>query len=359
MRHALALGRRQLGRVWPNPAVGCVLVKEGRIIARGMTQSTGRPHAETLALSAAGENARGAVAYVTLEPCAHVGQTPPCALSLISAGVARVVTALTDPDRRVAGKGHAMLQKAGILVNQNVLSDQARQDHAGFLKRVTQGLPFVTLKMAQSLDGRAALASGESRWITGFQARRHVHGLRLSHDAVLVGAGTARIDNPDLQVRDMGVLTQPLRLIIDPMLSLPVGSRLGQSASPLAPVWLLHSHSAPEEALKAWERDGVRLLACNSVDGRIDLRLALAKLAQLGLTRILCEGGPRLASALVAAGLVDQIICFNAGILFGSDSQASFGSLDLSALSQAPRFSLIRQEVLGPDVMSVWSAPAL
>ena len=215
MAHALALGQRGLGRTWPNPAVGCVIVHGGRVVGRGWTQPGGRPHAEVRALAQAGSAARGATAYVTLEPCAHHGHTGPCAEALIAAGVARVVTALQDPDPRVSGRGHAMLRAAGVAVTEGVLEPEARAVNAGFLKRVCHGLPLVTLKLATTLDGRIATASGESRWITGPEARRAVHALRLVHDAVLVGAGTARADDPDLTVRDLGATHQPVRIVID------------------------------------------------------------------------------------------------------------------------------------------------
>ena len=209
MRHALALGARGLGQTWPNPAVGCVLVKDNRIVGRGWTQPGGRPHAEVRALAQAGEAARGSTAYVTLEPCAHHGKTPPCAEALIAAGVARVVTALQDPDSRVAGRGHAILRAAGLGVTEHVEAAAATDAHAGFLLRVTQGRPLLTLKLASSFDGRIATATGESRWITGPEARYHVHALRHSHDAVLVGAGTARADDPMLTVRGFGPVAQP------------------------------------------------------------------------------------------------------------------------------------------------------
>ena len=214
MDHALRLARRGLGNVWPNPAVGCVIVADGRIAGRGWTQPGGRPHAERMALDMAGPAARGATAYVTLEPCAHHGRTPPCAEGLIRAGVARVVTALTDPDPRVAGRGHAMLRAEGIEVTEGVRAEAAAALQRGFLSRVTLGRPMVTLKLATSFDGRIATATGESRWITGGAARRHVHLLRLTHDAVMVGAGTARADRPALNVRGFGPVRQPVRVVL-------------------------------------------------------------------------------------------------------------------------------------------------
>ena len=233
MRLALALGRRGQGRCWPNPAVGCVIVREGRIVGRGWTAPGGRPHAETVALAQAGAAARGATAYVSLEPCAHHGATPPCATALIEAGVARVVAPLEDSDPRVSGRGFAMLRMAGVQVVTGLLAEQAALDHAGFFLRTRAARPWVTLKLAMSFDGRIATARGMSRWITGPQARRVVHGARARHDAVMIGAGTARADDPMLSVRDLGIAHQPSRSAAhgqacdkrprDPALALPRG----------------------------------------------------------------------------------------------------------------------------------------
>jgi diaminohydroxyphosphoribosylaminopyrimidine deaminase/5-amino-6-(5-phosphoribosylamino)uracil reductase len=363
MAHALALAARGLGRTWPNPAVGCVIVAEGisgpgggRIVGRGFTQPGGRPHAEPMALAQAGPRARGATAYVTLEPCAHHGQTPPCAEALVAAGVARVVTALTDPDPRVAGRGHAMLRAAGIEVTESVLADPARRLNAGFLKRVTQGLPFVTLKLATSLDGRIATATGQSRWITGPLARRAVHAMRLAHDAVLIGAGTARADDPDLTARDIGAGHQPVRLVMDSRLSLSPDSRLGATARQ-HPVWLLHGETAPAAARAAWAATGARLIETPArPGGGLDPTAALRALAELGLTRILCEGGGQLAASLLAAHLVDDIAQFTAGLALGADGLPGLGPLPVPDLTQAPRFRLTETRSLGPDTLTLWSA---
>lgn len=355
MAHALALAARGLGRTWPNPAVGCVITRNGRIIGRGWTQPGGRPHAERRALDQAGD-ARGATAYVSLEPCAHQGHTPPCAGALIAAGVARVVTALTDPDPRVSGKGHAMLRAAGIAVTENILAEQATRLNAGFLKRVTQGLPFVTLKLATTLDGRIATASGESRWITGPQARRYVHGLRLTHDAVMVGSGTARADDPDLTARSIGATHQPVRILLDRTLSHPPESRLGLTAQQ-HPVWVLHSPDALPQAQAAWLATGARLLPCPLAHGTLDLTAALKILAAQGITRILSEGGGTVAATLIAAGLVDDLIHLTAGRLIGADGTAALGPLALPRLADAPAFRLIAQQSLGPDTLTQWSRP--
>ena len=357
MTHALRLAARGLGNVWPNPAVGSVLVKGGQIVGRGWTQAGGRPHAERRALDQAGDAARGATAYVTLEPCAHHGHTPPCAEALIANGVARVVTALTDPDPRVSGKGHAMLRAAGIEVTEGVMTAEATRLNAGFLKRVTQGLPFVTLKLATTLDGRIATATGESRWITGPAARRHGHLLRLTHDAVMVGAGTARADDPDLTARDMGATRQPVRIVLDSRLSHTPDSRLGRSARQ-TPVWMVHTAAAPEAARKAWAATGTDLIEVAATGaGQIVPRAALQALAARGLTRILCEGGGQLAASLVAESLVDDLASYQAGALIGADGRACLAGLGITALATAPRLTLREAHALGPDRFSLWSFP--
>lgn len=354
MAHALRLAARGLGNTWPNPAVGCVIVRDGILVGRGWTQPGGRPHAEVRALEQAGPLAEGATAYVTLEPCAHHGHTPPCANALIAAKVARVVTALTDPDLRVSGKGHQMLRVAGIEVTEGVLTAEATHINAGFLKRVTQGLPFVTLKLAASLDGRTATATGESRWITGPEARRKVHALRLNHDAVMVGSGTALADDPDLTVRDMGATRQPVRILLDRMLRHSPESRLGRTAKD-HPVWLLHGSSAPDKARTAWAATGTTLIETPETNGRLDLSAALQTLAAKGLTRILSEGGSTLAAALVKARLVDDLALFTGGLLLGADSHPALGPLGLTALRDAPRPRLQEAQALGPDSYSLWS----
>ena len=354
MAHALRLAARGLGNVWPNPAVGCVIVRDGLIVGRGWTQPGGRPHAEVRALLQAGALAEGATAYVTLEPCAHHGQTPPCANALISARVARVVTALTDPDPRVSGKGHAMLRAAGIAVTEGVLGPEATHLNAGFLKRVTKGLPFVTLKLAASLDGRTATATGESRWITGPEARRKVHAMRLAHDAVMVGSGTALADDPDLTVRDMGASRQPIRIVLDRLLRHSPESRLGRTARETA-VWLIHGPTAPQTARSAWQATGATLIETPEASGHIDLKAALQTLAQKGLTRILSEGGSTVAAALLREKLVDELALFAGGVLIGSDGHPALGDMGLQALNSGIRPTLRRMEALGPDTFSCWS----
>ena len=353
MALALALAARGLGQVWPNPAVGCVIVKDGAVLGRGWTRPGGRPHAETVALAQAGAAARGATAYVSLEPCAHHGLTPPCAGALVAAGVARVVTALTDPDPRVSGRGHAHLRAAGIAVTEGVLADEARRVQAGFLSRITTGRPMLTLKLATSLDGRIATATGESRWITGPEARRAVHAMRLRHDAVMVGGGTARADDPRLTVRDIGAVRQPVRVIAARGLDLPEGGALAASV-PEAPLWLLHGPGAPADRRAAWQARGARLLEVAEAGDALDPAALLAALGAAGLTRVFCEGGGQLAAALLSAGLVDEIVTFGAGLMLGAEGRAAVGPLGLDRLADAPRFVLDEVRPIGADAMARW-----
>ncbi len=357
MRLALSLGRRGLGRVAPNPSVGCVLVREGRIVGRGVTAPGGRPHGEAVALAQAGEAARGATAYVTLEPCAHYGQTPPCADALAAAGVARVVVAMGDPDPRVAGKGLARLRAAGIEVVGGVLEAEARRDHAGFLSVVERGRPMLTLKLASSFDGRIATATGESRWITGEAARRLVHAERARHDAVMVGAGTARADDPMLDVRGLGVRHQPVRVVLSSTLDLPLEGRLAASAK-TQPLYLLHGSGADRGLAEAWQERGARLIGVGEGAGGLDLSEAMQALGAAGLTRIFCEGGGVLAASLLGAGLVDRLLGFTAGLALGADGRPSLGALEVTRLADAPRFSLVETHALGGDVLHVWEAVA-
>lgn len=354
MRLAIDLGRRGLGRVWPNPAVGCVITRGDAIVGRGWTQPGGRPHAEVRALAQAGEAARGATAYVSLEPCAHTGKTPPCASALIRAGVTRVVTALTDPDPRVSGQGHTMLRAAGITVREGVEAEAAALANAGFLLRIRKGRPMVTLKLALTLDGRIATAAGVSRWITGPQARRTVHLLRARHDAVIVGAGTARADDPDLRVRELGVMHQPVRMVADSRLGVCACGRLGKTAQE-APVWILHGLQAPQAARSDWQRAGATLIPVSHDDGlgRLDITDALQQLGARGITRLFCEGGGGLAASLMQAGLVDEMVIFSAGHAFGADGTAGLGNLGVTTIG-APPFRLLDSRRCGDDLMHHW-----
>ncbi len=350
---ALMLGRRGQGNTWPNPAVGCVLVRDGRIVGRGWTQPGGRPHAEVMALQQAGDQARGATAYVTLEPCSHHGKTPPCAQALIDAGVARVVSPLQDNDPRVSGQGFEMLRQAGIAVETGLCADQAAWDHAGFFLRTEQGRPFVTLKLANSFDGRIATATGHSQWITGPQARRAVHAMRARHDAVLVGAGTARADDPSLTVRDMGVTHQPVRVVASRHLDLPLMGHLARTANDI-PVWLCHGPGADRDRVTAWQGLGARLIPCKGQGMQLDAADMLQHLGQAGLTRVFCEGGGALAATLLAEDLVDELVGFTAGLTIGAEGLPAIGALGLNRLDEAPRFVLHDTRQIGADVMHRW-----
>ncbi|MEO0485223.1 MAG: bifunctional diaminohydroxyphosphoribosylaminopyrimidine deaminase/5-amino-6-(5-phosphoribosylamino)uracil reductase RibD [Pseudomonadota bacterium] len=353
MRLALALGARGRGRVWPNPAVGCVIARGDRVHGRGWTQPGGRPHAETEALAQAGGAARGATAYVTLEPCAHHGRTPPCAEALVAAGVARVVYALGDPDPRVAGRGADILRAAGIVVEAGLCAAEASEAHAGFLLRITAGRPLITLKLASSFDGRIATASGESQWITGPAARRGVHGARSVHDAVLVGAGTARADDPSLTVRGLGVSHQPVRIVASRRLDVPTQSALAVSAGKV-PVWMVHGPKPDADRRAALAAAGVEMIEVPVEGGQLDVVAMAQALGAAGLTSVFCEGGGALAASLLNAGLVDRLIGYTAGVALGAEGQPAIGAMGVSALADAPRFQLQSVRRVGADVEHVW-----
>ncbi len=307
-----------------------------------------------MALAQAGKAARGATAYVSLEPCDHHGQTPPCSQALIAAGVSRVVVALTDPDPRVAGGGLARLQAAGIEVVTGICEAEARLAHRGFLSRITQGRPMLTLKLATSTDGRIATATGESQWITGPEARRQVHAMRARHDAVLVGAGTARADDPSLTVRGLGIPHQPVRVVLSRRLDLPLNSALMRTAAEV-PVWLCHGPDAPAPARDAWDQAGAhRIEVPAGPGGQLDLAQVMAALGQAGLTRVFCEGGGTLAAGLLSADVVDDLAVMSAGIVLGAEGTPSIGAMGIAALSEAPRFTLREARNLGGDVLAIW-----
>ncbi len=353
MALALSLGRREQGVCWPNPAVGCVIVREGRIVGRGWTQPGGRPHAETEALAQAGAAARGATVYVSLEPCAHHGETPPCAQALVDAGVRRVVSAIEDSDPRVAGQGFEILRAAGIEVTTGVLSEQAARDHAGFFLKTEQGRPLVTLKLASSFDGRIATATGQSKWITGPDARRVVHAMRAGHDAVMIGAGTARADDPSLTVRDIGIDRQPVRVVVSRRLDLPLLGQLARTATDV-PVWICHGPSPDPERARAWEGLGARLIPSSVQGHHIDAADLLQQLGQSGLTRVFCEGGSALAASLLAGDLVDELVGFTAGVAIGAEGLPAIGAMGLDRLDLAPRFDMVECRTVGQDILHRW-----
>jgi diaminohydroxyphosphoribosylaminopyrimidine deaminase/5-amino-6-(5-phosphoribosylamino)uracil reductase len=355
MRAALALAERGLGTTWPNPSVGCVIVRHGRVVGRGRTQPGGRPHAEPEALAMAGTAALGATAYVTLEPCCHWGRSPPCTDALIKAGVARVVIAATDPDPRVNHQGITQLRAAGITVVTGVLEQEARETLAGFLLRIEQGRPLVTLKLATTLDGRIATATGESQWITGPPARRFTHALRGRHDAVMAGIGTVLADDPELTCRIAGFRPTPVvRVIADSHLRTPPNSRLARAAHE-APCWLLARPDADPTRRSALEATGVRVLPVPAGDGGLDIVTASRVLAEAGLTRVMVEGGGRLAAALMRADLVDRIAWFHAPAVMGGDGKPGVHEFGITELARMPRFCHTHSMALGGDTLSLFT----
>jgi diaminohydroxyphosphoribosylaminopyrimidine deaminase/5-amino-6-(5-phosphoribosylamino)uracil reductase len=354
---ALTLGRRGLGNAWPNPAVGAVVVGEAGdvpvIVGRGWTQPGGRPHAEVEALVRAGTRARGATLYVTLEPCSHHGHTPPCADAIVAAGITRVVSAVEDPNPEVAGEGHARLRAHGIAVEVGLREAEARRAHAGHFRRVRDGRPHVTLKLAVSADGKAGLAGRRPASITGERARARVHLMRAMNDAILVGIATAFADDPQLTSRLPGAEDRsPVRVVLDTALRLPESSALVQTAA-RTPVWVFAGNDADADADADAERrlarHGVEVLRVPATAGRIDLAAMLNVLGNRGITRLMVEGGPTVAASLVAADLVDEAAIFRSNVTIGADGIDALEGLPLSALTASPRLISRGVEVVGED----------
>jgi diaminohydroxyphosphoribosylaminopyrimidine deaminase/5-amino-6-(5-phosphoribosylamino)uracil reductase len=359
MATALALARRGLGRVWPNPAVGCVLVRDGVVVGRGWTQEGGRPHAETEALRRAGAAASGTTAYVSLEPCAHQGQTPPCADALIRAGISRAVVALVDPDPRTGGLGIERLRAHGVEVATGVGEAEARRLNRGFFLRILHGRPLFTLKAATSLDGRIATHSGHSRWITGERARRCGHWLRASHDAILVGSETALADDPELTCRLPGLAQRsPLRVVADGRLRLDPGSQLARSARS-QPLWVMTLADASPPRRQALLAAGAEVIdVAADAAGHPDAAAMAAAMAGRGLTRVLIEGGGSLAASFLAAGLVDDVAWFHAPLIIGGDGRSAAAPLGVETVPAAPAFVRERVASVGGDVMELYSRGA-
>jgi len=359
MALALALGRRGLGRTWPNPAVGAVIVRRDGdvplIVGRGWTQPGGRPHAEIEALRRAGEAARGATLYVTLEPCSHHGKSPPCADAVIAAGVARVVSALEDPNPEVAGAGHARLRAAGIAVEIGVGAEEARHDHAGHVRRMREGRPHVALKLAISADGKVAAAGRRPVAITGEAVRDRVHLMRAQSDAVMIGIGTALADDPLLTCRLPGMeASSPVRIVLDSGLRLPLGSRLVRSARE-TPVWLVAGDGGSRDAERALAAEGVTVVRAADANGLLDLASALKLIAARGITRLMVEGGPTLAAALLAADLIDEAVLFHSPKVVGADGIDALEGMRLAALTESPHFKCVVREAVGADTRTVFA----
>ncbi len=356
MRRAITLARRGLYTTTPNPRVGCVLISpEGEVVGEGWHDRAGEPHAEIHALRAAGARAGGATAFVTLEPCAHFGRTPPCADALIQAGVARVVIGGYDPNPLVAGKGAEKLRAAGIRVDGPVLERECAALNPGFLKRMRTGLPWLRLKTAATLDGRLALANGASRWITGQAARRDVHRWRALSCAVLTGIGTVLADDPQLTVRHVRTPRQPVRVVLDPRLVLPDTAALWRDEAPL---WVITREDADAARVRQLEARGARVFAVPAHDEeRLDLRAVACTLAQQGCNEAWIEAGPTLTAAWLHSGLIDEWIHYLAPVLFGADARALVPALGLTTVADAPRWRLMSQRRFGEDVRLVL-APA-
>jgi diaminohydroxyphosphoribosylaminopyrimidine deaminase/5-amino-6-(5-phosphoribosylamino)uracil reductase len=356
MQLALTLGRRGQGRTWPNPAVGAVVVKDGAIIGRGWTQPGGRPHAEPEALRRAGEAARGATLYVTLEPCSHIGKSPPCADAIIAAGIARVVSAIEDPNPEVAGQGHAKLRAAGIAVDIGLGAAEAARDHAGHFRRVRDKRPHVILKLAVSSDDKIGAAGRKPVAISGEAAKARVHLLRAQCDAILVGIGTVRADDPLLTCRLPGMAARsPVRVVLDRSLRMPGTSRLVHSARE-TPLWVMSSNLAEARAAMKLGAAGAQVIrvATATTPPGLDLVAVLHALSEKGITRLLVEGGARVASSFVAAGLVDDVWLLRGADPIGADGLAALDALPLTVITQSPSFRVRASESLQNDTLTVY-----
>lgn len=354
MQLALTLGRRGLGRTAPNPAVGAVIVKDEVIVGRGWTQPGGRPHAEPEALAQAGEAARGATLYVTLEPCSHVGKSPPCADAIIAAGISRVVSAIEDPNPQVAGQGHAKLRAAGIVVDVGVCADEAARDHAGHFRRVREGRPHVILKLAVSPDDKIGAAGGKPVAITGEAARARVHLLRAQCDAVLIGIGTVLADDPLLTCRLPGMAKRsPVRVVLDRALRLPGDGKLVHSAREV-PLWAMTTDTAEAPAAAKLGAAGVQVLRVKANADGLDLADVLRVLSERGITRLMVEGGAQVAASFVEAGLVDEAWLLRGPTEIGADGVAALGALPLSAITQSSSFRLRANESLDHDTLTIY-----
>ena len=349
MARALALAEQGLTTTTPNPRVGCVIVRDGAIIGEGWHRRAGEPHAEILALAAAGEAARGATAYVTLEPCAHFGRTPPCADSLIAAGLSRVVVAMEDPNPRVAGRGLDKLRAAGIAVDCGLLADEARELNLGFISRMTRNRPWLRLKAATTLDGKTALENGVSQWITGPAARADGHRWRARACAILTGIGTVKADDPQLTVREHPCERQPLRILLDPRLEVSPAARILQGA----PALIVSDDDSDDGRARQLVKSGHRILPLPSPDGRIDLHTLMLELARLELNEIHVEAGSTLNGALLAAGYVDELLLYLAPLIVGNAARGIFDLPALTALDEVARFEIRECVRVGEDLRVV------
>jgi diaminohydroxyphosphoribosylaminopyrimidine deaminase/5-amino-6-(5-phosphoribosylamino)uracil reductase len=332
MRLAFVLGRRNLGRTWPNPSVGAVIVKDGIIVGRGWTQQGGRPHAEVEALRRAKKNAQGATMYVTLEPCSHQGKTAPCADAIVRAGIMRVVSAMEDPNPDVAGTGHERLREKGVVVDIGPCAEEARYTHAGHVSRVTRGRPYVTLKLAISADGKAGLAGRKQAAISGEAARERVFQMRAASDAILVGIGTVLSDDPQLTCRLPGMFERsPVRVILDSHLHLPLANSVVATVRE-TPTWVFTSRKSSPIAEDILQQKGCKIFRVDDSDGRLDVAEVLKTLAGQGITRLMVEGGPKVAASFFNAGLVDEAILLRGEKVIGPSGIDPLDGVPLDAL---------------------------
>jgi diaminohydroxyphosphoribosylaminopyrimidine deaminase / 5-amino-6-(5-phosphoribosylamino)uracil reductase len=355
MAQALRLAEKGLDTTSPNPRVGCVIVRDGQVVGTGWHERAGKPHAEVNALRAAGAAARGATVYLTLEPCSHHGRTPPCAEALVEAGVAKVIVAMQDPNPLVAGKGYALLKEAGIEVQAGLMEAEATALNIGFVSRMTRNRPWVRMKIAASLDGKTALNNGASQWITGEAARRDGHRMRARSCAILTGIGTVLADNPELSVRHVETSRQPLRVVVDSRLDIPLDARLLRGAGEL-----VFTANSSEGKIMALHDVGARAIVVPDSDSgnRVDLTGMMRMLADFEINEVMVEAGRTLNGALIAAGLVDELVIYLAPYLIGDEAQGMLKLTELTDLSKKRRLEIRDIRMMGPDIRLIAHFPA-
>jgi diaminohydroxyphosphoribosylaminopyrimidine deaminase/5-amino-6-(5-phosphoribosylamino)uracil reductase len=347
MAAALRLARKGLYTAHPNPRVGCVPVNSGNVVGSGWHRRTGEAHAEANALDMAGDKAKGSIAYVTLEPCSHEGRTPPCANALVEAGVARVIAAMSDPNPKVSGSGFDLLRSSGIDVDTGLMQAEAEEINRGFVSRLKRGRPFVRLKIASSLDGRTAMASGESQWITGDAARRDVQRLRAQSGAIMTGAGTVLADDPALTVRDESIDNdglQPVRVVLDTRLKLPATARMLPLPGQTAMFCIDDQHRT------ALENAGADIHLVAASDGQVDLHAVMQTLSTMEINDVLVESGPALAGSLLSEGLVDELVIYQAPHMMGSETRGMVTTPAWQALAQRQALEIVDVRMLGADI---------
>jgi diaminohydroxyphosphoribosylaminopyrimidine deaminase / 5-amino-6-(5-phosphoribosylamino)uracil reductase len=345
MSEALRLAEKGLFTATPNPRVGCVIVRDGQAVGAGWHEKTGGPHAEVLALRAAGERARGATAYVSLEPCSHHGRTPPCVDALIEAGIARVVAAMQDPNSQVAGSGFAALRAAGIQVESGLMQDEARALNSGFVSRMSRGRPWVRMKIAASLDGRTALANGQSQWITGPEARRDGHAWRARACALLTGIGTVRDDDPQLNVREIETTRQPLKVVVDSRLQLPLSAKLLESGK------VLVAAAVDDKAgIAALQDKGAEVVVLPNARGKVELTELMRELARRELNEVHVEAGFKLNGSLLGEGLVDELLIYLAPSILGDSACGMFSLPELADLDRKRLVQFADVQTIGSDI---------